>query len=141
MICTDVSVFTTTKTDKYNLFRNIKTKQALEGELSKIIRDDVKPALKSAMLATHPILDSNKTQRAISLRTDDGSMAQIGTPTNQLLIGVFFKNVDLGAQKIQHMPDALLAKIRQRVRKFLCEQLNDQSISEKELYGELKELD
>lgn len=135
-----IGIFTTT-IDKYNIFRNIEEKRALEERLSGIIRDSFKPAMKSAMIAMHPILDSNKTQRAIDLKTDDGTIVHIGTPTNHLLIGVFFKNVDLSMHKIHSMPDILASKIRKKVHEYLSKELGDPSISEKELYGELKEID
>lgn len=136
-----IAIFATGKTDKYNLFRNIDTKRALEDKLSTKIRESFKPALRSALIGLHPILDSNKTQRAISIKTDDGSIAQVGKSTNQLLIGVFFKNVDLNAQKIRFMPNHLNDRVKWVIRDCLRYELDDQLIEEKELYGELKELE
>lgn len=136
-----IAIFSTKKSDKYNVFRNTESKRALEERLSKIIRDNFKPALKSAMIAMHPILDLNKTQRQVSLKTDDGEVVRIGTPTNQLLIGVFFRNVDFSMHKINLMPLNLASKVRLTIREYLSKELDDPLITEKELYGELKEID
>jgi uncharacterized protein len=136
-----IGIFSTVKSDKYSLFRNIESKRSLEERLSKIIRDSFKPSLKSAMIAMHPILDINKTQRQIKLKTDDGQIIEIGSPTNQLLIGVFFKNVDLSSNKIHSMPIDLVSKVRATIHEYLSKEFDDPFIAERDLYGELKEID
>lgn len=136
-----IGIFSTIKSDKYTLLRNTESKRLLEERLSKIIRNTFKPGLKSAMIAMHPILDINKTQRQIKLKTDDNDLIEIGSPTNQLLVGVFFKNVDYNSNKIHTMPLDLISKVRETIREYLSKEFGDPSIIEKELYGELKEIE
>jgi HD superfamily phosphohydrolase len=134
-------IFSTTKTDKYSIFCNIEEKKGLEEGLSRILRMKFKPALKSAMIIMHPIIDVNKTQRQVTLRTDDGELVQVGRATNRLLIAVFFKNVDLSIHKMSLLSEDFLGQIRQAIREYLSGCLADPDMVELKLYGELKELD
>lgn len=135
-----VAIFSTVKTDKYEMFCNIEKRKKLEGELSHIVRSRFGSSLKSAMISTHPIIDINKTRRQVSLNTDDGKSIKIGTSTNRLLIGVFFRNVDLTIQKMRALPEDVVREIRREIREYLANLLEDSAIAELELYGELNDL-
>ena len=134
-------IFSTTKTDKYGLFCNIEAKKRFEEQLNGILRTKFKPALKSALIITHPIIDVNKTQRQVTLRTDDGGIAQVGKATNRLLIAVFFKNVDLSIHKMSLLSEEFLGMIHETIRDYLSTYLSDADIVELKSYGELKELE
>ncbi|MGB8216296.1 MAG: HD domain-containing protein [Candidatus Methanoperedens sp.] len=123
--------------DKLNAYNTSKTE--LEKELSKIIRLKLNPRFKSAMIALHSIIDVNKTERHVSIRTDKGQVAKIGGSSRQLLIGVFFKNVDLNIYKINKIPISVMSEIRKEVFGYLSNILGDKNLTEVELYAEVEE--
>ncbi len=133
-----IGIFSTSKTDKYEIFSNSNKRRDLEDELSKIIRSKLGSRFKSAMIAFHPIIDINKTERRVTIITDEDNVIQIGNSSHQLFIGVFFKNVDLNMYKILDIPDDIVYKIRQEISIYLSNVVEDQNIWEVELYGEVK---
>lgn len=134
-----VGIFSTGNTDKYNNFINTSKRREFENDLTKLIRLNFPSRYKSTMVSLHVIVDVNKTERQVLIQTDDNRMGQIGTPSNRLLIGVFFKNKDLNMYKI---PDNnTIRKMRQEISKFLSNILEDQNLQEVELYKEIKELE
>jgi HD superfamily phosphohydrolase len=133
-----IGIFSTTKTDKYEIFNDINRRRKLEDELTKMIRWKFSPRFKSAMVVIHPIIDVNKTERQVSIQTDDGQVIQIGKSSNQLLIGVFFKNVDLNMHKIGTLPNNVISKIRQEIFVSISNVLRDRNLVAMELYDEIK---
>jgi hypothetical protein len=133
-----IGIFSTSKTDKYEIFSNSNKRRDLENKLNKIIRSKLGSQFKSAMVAFHPIIDINKTERRVTIITDEDNVIQIGNSSHQLLIGVFFKNVDLNMYKILDLPDDIVYKIRQEISIYLSNVVEDQNIREVELYGEVK---
>ncbi len=133
-----IGIFSTSKTDKYSIFADPEEKIEIEDEISRKLRK-FGGRLKSAMVALHPISDISKTERQVCIQTDDGRIIQIGKSSNQLLIGVFFKNADLGMHKISNLPRDIMRKIRQQISIFLSDILGDPNLEEVELYGELTE--
>lgn len=109
-----IGIFSTSKTDKYGIFTNTNRRSELENEITKIIRTNFRSHFKSAMVALHPILDVNKTERQVYIQTDDGRVVRIGDSSNQLLIGVFFKNKDLNMYKIIDISDNIMRKVKQK---------------------------
>lgn len=94
---------------------------------------------KNIKIVIHSILDVNKTERHVCIRTDIGRVVKIGKSSHQLLIGVFFKNVDLDIYKIQKVADDALIKIRQEIYVYLSNALGDPNLKEVELYSEINE--
>jgi HD superfamily phosphohydrolase len=134
-----IGIFSTSKTDKYEIFSNAGRRRHLENELSKMIRAKLGSLFKSAMIALHPIIDINKTERRVTITTDENNLIQIGNSSHQLLIGVFFKNVDLNIYKILKIPHDILFKTGQEICIYLSNILEDSNIQEVELYDEIKE--
>ena len=132
------SILSTSRTDKYNLFLNTEERKELEDGLSQKIRSKFPSSMKSVMIVMHPIIDVNKTQRQVTIETDDGRTVRIGTSTNRLLVGVFFKNVDLSIHKMNSLSNITINSIRKEIRDYLSNSLNDPNIFELELHGELK---
>lgn len=94
---------------------------------------------KDIKVAIHPIRDVNKTERHVRIRTDEGKIIKIGKSTHQLLIGVFFKNIDLNVYKIDKVYKD--AKIHKEVFTYLSNILEDPNLREVALYGEVKKSD
>lgn len=134
-----IGIFSTIKTDKYEIFSDTTRRRGLEEELSRTIRSKFTSRFKSAMVALHPIIDINKTERRVCIQTNEGRVAQIGKSSNQLLIGVFFKNVDLNMYKIGNLSDDIVHKVHQQISIYLSNILEDHNLQEVELYGEIKE--
>ncbi len=133
-----IGIFSTSKTDKYEIFSNTNRRRSLEDELSEIIRSKFGSRFKSAMIALHPIIDINKTERRVTITTDEDKVIQIGNSSHQLLIGAFFKNVDLNMYKILNIPDDIVLNIQQEISIYLSNIVGDPNFQEVELYGEAK---
>jgi HD superfamily phosphohydrolase len=135
-----IGIFLTRKIVAYEIFSNTERRKRLEDELSEIIRSKFVPHFKSAMIALHSIIDVNKTERQVLVQTNEGQVVQIGDSSNRLLIGAFFKNADLGIQKVNSTRSEVMRKISGEVSVYLSSVLGDQDLREIELYGEIKEL-
>ena len=133
-----IGIFLTIKTDKYEIFTNTRKREKLEEELNNIIRKKFTSRFKSTMVALHPIIDINKIERQVRIQTDEGEVVQIGNSSNQLLIGVFFKNMDLNMYEIDRLPEDIIGKIRREISIYLSNTLEDPCLQEIELYGESK---
>jgi HD superfamily phosphohydrolase len=133
-----IAIFSTAKTDKYGFFTDTNSRKQLEDDLSKRIRSKFSPRFKSSMVATHPIIDVDKTERQVRIQTDDGKIAQIGTSSNRLLIAVFFKNADLNMYRICDIASGVMCGIRREIHTYLSNLLGDQNLGEVELYEEVK---
>jgi HD superfamily phosphohydrolase len=89
-------------------------------------------------IALHSIIDINKTERQICIQTDDNKITHIGSSSKCLLIGVFFKNVNLSIYKTLNIPE-VINKIRRETHIYLSNLLEDKNLREIKLYGEIKE--
>ncbi|MBM3702420.1 MAG: HD domain-containing protein [Actinobacteria bacterium] len=136
-----VGIFSTRNTNKYEIFMDTSKKRELEDNLTRKIRLKFSPRFKSAMVALHPIIDVNKTERQVCVHTDDGKVFQIGKSSSQLLIGIFFKNVDLSMNKIWNLPADVILKLRQEFFIYLSDILSDPNLQEVELYDEIKKFE
>ena len=92
-----------------------------------------------SQVALHSIYDVNKTQRQIKIITEDDNEIVIGDNLQRVLLGVFFKNINLNIISLDNVPQSTLEKIREEIRLLLIEILNDDSISSIELHGEINE--
>jgi uncharacterized protein len=131
-----VGVFSSSNVDAYALLNNPESRNKLEKDLGLRVRHLGMSALKSAAIALHVIKDVNKTQRQITVRTTSGRQITVGTPTHQLLVGVFFKNVHLGMTAITE------ESLNQRgipgvVKRWLEEVLVDQGLLQLTPYAEI----
>jgi HD superfamily phosphohydrolase len=129
-----IGIFSTPETTKYQIFVESRNKKQLTDELRDVIRSKFSSRFKSAMVTIHPIRDENKIARQVCIQTDDGETVTVGKSSNQLLIGVFFKNVDLNMYEVYRLPD--LQKIREEVRKCIS-RLGQLNLHEIELYSEV----
>lgn len=132
-----IGIFSTRNTKVQETLLSRKKRPFLEERLSSAIRTKFPSRFKSAMIALHVIVDINKTERQVKIRTDDGEIAIIGNRSNQLLIGVFFKNVGLNMHHISNFPEDIIGKVRREIMALLSDALGDRELKEVELYGEV----
>jgi len=135
-----MGIFSTTRTDKYESISDISTRKKLELNLIEMIQSRFDPRFKDAMIAIHPILDVNKTERRVCIQTDDGTVVQIGKSSNQLLIGVFFKNVYLNTYTISDIPYGIKNEMCRKISAYLSDVLGDPNLRQLKLYGEIQKL-
>ena len=134
-----IAIFSSSKTDKYKVLNSTNKRRELEDEISGIMRSKSAARFKSALIALHPIIDENKIERQVWIGTDEGSTVQIGKSSNQLLIGVFFKNTDLNMYKISNIQGDTVRAVRDKVYAYLSDVLEDKDLCEVNLYEEIKE--
>ena len=125
-----IGIFSTAKTNKYEILRDSIRRKELEDELSRTVRSKLPSRFKSAMIALHPIIDVNKTERQVCIQTDEGIVVKIGNSSNQLLVGVFFKNMGLNMHEINKIPNDIKSIITQEMFTFLSNILEDQNLGE-----------
>jgi hypothetical protein len=85
-------------------------------------------------IAVHVIADVNKTERAISFRTDRGRRLEIGKSSRRILIGVFFTNRGLSMKDVRH-EELRQRGVQEAVRQLLGS-LTTGPVREHELYSE-----
>ena len=85
----------------------------------------------------HIIRDVNKTERKIKLHTWDDSVIEVGKSSNRLLIGAFFRNQDRAFQKIDPNSN-IIKQVRNEIKAYLSEVLDDPKLKELELYQEVE---
>lgn len=132
-----IGIFSSGKIQNQAALADRTRRKQLEDNLNSLIRSKFAARFKSAMIALHLIVDVNKTQRQVRIRTDEGKVAQIGNRSEQLLIGAFFKNLRLSMYEIENIPDATMNSIRQEISTSLGTVLDTSDIQEIKLYGEV----
>ena len=70
-------------------------RRGLEERISRGLRESGIARLGNAVVRIHTIYDVEKTERQISIKTEDGERVAVGTSTRRLLIGVFLENKHL----------------------------------------------
>lgn len=130
-----IGIYTTKHTEAYNTLINPVQRHALEQTIEQRIRMIKHAPFKSAIISIHSIRDINKTERKITALTDRGRTIEIGVPSKQILIGVFFKNVHLSMALIKPKVLKELA-ISEIIRKGIGDAIGDPSIKELVLYNE-----
>lgn len=136
-----IGVFSTPKIKNREVFTNITERRILEDELSTMIRKRFKHArFKNAIIKLHPIVDVNKTKRQINLRTDKGRSLSIGKSSRRLLVGVFFENPHLSIYKLNPASE-IMKKIREEIKVYLSDYLDDAELKEVELYAESRQVE
>ena len=140
-----IGIFSTSRTEKASIFFDFSKKHEIEDELSSIIREkcgSILSKLKNAMIAIHPIIDVNKTERQVIIDTDSGESIKVGKSSKRLLIGVFFRNKELNIYNLYLLNEKYsekLKRVREEVYKYLVEILDDRNLKRLELYSEVNE--
>lgn len=129
------AILSSSRIEMYERFIDFDYRQEVEAALEKSIRESCHPSMRHARVALHVIKDVNKTQRRIILPTTTGGMIEVGEPSKQLLIGVFFENVHLSMTGINTV---MLTKesISQRIRNTLARIMDDENLKELVPYDE-----
>ncbi len=136
-----IGIFSSTRIDKYSILSEMCSRRKLEKELTEKIRSKFNKfsRFRHAIIVFHPILDVNKTERRVRLRTNRGKVVNIGKSSKRLLIGVFFKNRNLNIYELDKIRyEDVLEQIRREVYKYLSGILEDKYLREVELYDECK---
>ncbi|MHB8118227.1 MAG: HD domain-containing protein [Methanothrix sp.] len=135
-----ISILSTKKIGNYNTFGDIETRIEIETELSHRIRKKLSDnsKFKSSMIAIHPIIDVDKTERQISISTEGGRFITIGDSSNRLLLGVFFRNSNLNINELNKLDEITLRKLRQEIFIYLSDVLDDGNLIEVEPCAELE---
>lgn len=95
---------------------------------------------KYPQISIHPIKDVNKTERQVKIHTEDGGEISVGTRLDRLLVGVFFKNINLSIYKIDKLPDKIRKKIQHEIKEVLKLELDDSNIIPLDQHGEINEI-
>ena len=133
-----IGIFSTERVEKAEIFRNVNDRKDLEDELSSKIRKKFGGRFKNAKIRFHPIIDVNKTERQVDIRTDSGRNLSIGKPSRRLLIGTFFRNPHLNMHKIKPALETV-RQIRKEIQTYLSDYLEDAMLQEVELYAEAEQ--
>jgi len=134
-----IGVFSATDTAKQSMLADRNSRTEIEERLGFLIRSKFGPRFKSAMVALHLIVDVNKTERQIDIKTNRGQFIQVGNRSNQLLIGAFFKNVGLSMYDIDRINGEITASVRREILTALRDFLVDNTLREVNLYSESRE--
>lgn len=130
------AILSTGHTELYGTFADPATRNAIASRVASDVRNAGGRCLQPLELAMHPILDDNKTERQVRLRTDAGRTVCVGTTTHRLLLGVFLKNDDMSMYAMDDQPEDALRQLRGNIRASLSTQLKIDDLQEIELYGE-----
>lgn len=131
-----VGIFSSNKIRIYEKYIQPDNKKKLEDRIQNMLKSDKKVKTKSFNVSIHLIKDVNKTQRQIKIKTQSGKSVTIGTPTKRILIGIFFKNVDLSMKKILQAPPRNYLYIIKLIKEVLISEFHDSKLITLELYGE-----
>jgi len=134
-----IGIFSTQNTKIQGVLLDRGQRLTLEEKLGSAIRSKFPSRFKSAMIALHVIVDINKTERQVKIRTDNGKIVCIGNRSSQLLIGAFFKNVGLNMYEMNNIPEDTIGNMRQEIMTLLGDALGDSGLKEVKLYGEATE--
>ncbi|MFQ6060746.1 MAG: HD domain-containing protein, partial [Thermoplasmata archaeon] len=116
-----IAIFSTKEVDKFEILSDAEKRLELEHELGRLIRRKFDSRFKSAIVGLHTIIDVDKTERQVCIQTDEDEVVRIGTSSHQLLIGVFFKNVDLSILGIESLPKTSITRIRAEIHDHLSD--------------------
>lgn len=154
-------IFSSSRFNLYDNFLHFETKRKLEEtineklrtskDVNRIMRLDLKSTesestmelyskVKHAMVSIHPIKDVNKTERQVKIRIEDGNETLIGNRKDRLLIGVFFKNINLNMYNIDKMPKKTRKRMETEIKEILKEELNDPAVIPLKQHGEINEI-
>jgi hypothetical protein len=133
-----LAIFSSEKIDQNKDFLGADSHQRLEKELSERIQKLGLSPFKSALIGLHLIVDVNKTQRQITVQTDEGETVEIGASSKQLLIGVFFKNKNLDIYGLENISEEVLKQARDIAFTHISNVLEDKNLINVQLYNEIE---
>ncbi len=122
----------------YCYLNEVEKKRNLEKELEKLLREN-HSSLRSVLVSIHAILDKNKTERKIRIKSSTHEYVEIGSASDRLLIGIFFKNKDLNMNSIQQKIKRLTL-VQNDIQIFFESKLNDTDIRQLTLFHEVEDL-
>jgi HD superfamily phosphohydrolase len=130
-----IGIYSTARIESYDMLTDQSFRRSVEQKIEARLRKIKQSSLKSTIIAIHAIKDVNKTQRQITVTTDAGRQVSVGTPSHQVLIGVFFKNAHLSVTSISR---SMLEehRVSHAVQGELKQVFADSEIEELTLYGE-----
>ncbi len=97
--------------------------------------------LKFPSLGIHTLLDVNKTNRCVKIDLSSKKTLNIGYSSKSLYIGVFIKNIEFANFNICNnniLSAKTVTNIKQEIRKFLMDLIEDKELKEINLYSESK---
>lgn len=94
----------------------------------------LKSGIKTLNIGLHPILDKNKTERKVILKSSESEEIKLGESSNDLHIGVFIKNSEFYSSNIDQYPN--IVNIKKEIKNYLEKYLDDSILKEITLYEE-----
>jgi hypothetical protein len=108
---------------------------------TKAIEKFNKYKIKSPIIGIHPILDINKTNRKITVYTQNDKL-ELGKSSRDLHLAILLKNKEFTNINFYEETNNIkwnnIENIKSTIKDFLCSYLNDNEIKEHELYSEVK---
>ena len=95
-----LGIYVTTNIDCHDQLADGVVRGELEKRLSQALRNVKIAALTNAVVRLHTIRDVGKTERGVTVATDDGAAITIGAESRRVLIGVFVENRHLSMDKL-----------------------------------------
>jgi len=133
-------IYSTNKTNFYEDFRNIEKRNIIENKLSLYVKNNIDKKYDKIIYAIHPIIDVNKTERQIEIKTENKLKKIIGNKSNQLLLGIFSKNLSYNMNNVAKIPNKEIKLLQENIYKFLSLFLKDDKLKTIERYSELNEI-
>ena len=99
--------------------------------------------IKSPIIGIHPILDINKTNRKINIKTSNNKIEELGTSSRNLHLAILLKNKEYinldsfngnGSLKPENIEN-----IKKDIKDFLSDYLSDKELIEHKLYSEIED--
>lgn len=135
-----ISIFSTTFTDYYTELISFEKKTITEIKINKELEKLNKSKKYNLQIVLHPILDINKTERQVSIKTDKENYINVGNSTKKLLIGVFIRNDKFDITNFD-FTKFNVEEMNMEIKKLLSIYSGDKNLSEIELYNEINKLE
>lgn len=98
--------------------------------------------IKSPIIGIHPILDINKTNRKINIKTSSNKVEELGFSSRDLHLAILLKNkeyINLDSFKgNSSLKPENIENIKQDIKVFLSDYLSDKMLIEHKLYSEIE---
>lgn len=141
MMCGDlyqcVGVYKTTQLECYEIFSDYNSRQEMERDCNAFLNEHIKD--KNYIITFHAIIDKNKTNRQINVKTLSNEEINIGKPTNDVLIGIFIKSPSYGMAKGKTLSEERKEQL-EKLLMFFLEKKGIHNISSCKLYDEVETL-
>jgi HD superfamily phosphohydrolase len=115
-----LGVFSSTDLNILYKINDFNLKKEFEIRLSQILRQISKEALFSSMeIYSHIIVDKGKTERQVEFFNTEGEKIIIGQNSSKVLIGLFFRNLNLNMLFSESIPEPKLNFLKEETKSFL----------------------